>query len=267
MKYKIPGFSSSVAFASLLLFSVSNVQAAVATSEAMATIFWDTFTFSTDGTLVTDAYPPGPPGVSIPPGMIPMTPHGDNSEADADGGPYVTDFAPNWFGISESSTGPGSSASSFTDLMILQSMSGSFDGDAYAESARLFEIMAMHGEGTVSMSVEVLLEASLLSGIDGYADAAAGLGVSFGSGFSQGNFADLTLDSDPGFGVGGPGSEMRALTLTFEFDMVAGDRGTIFAVAEAETYASSPIPVPAAVWLFGSGLLGLVAVARRKIVS
>jgi len=29
-------------------------------------------------------------------------------------------------------------------------------------------------------------------------------------------------------------------------------------------YNTSPIPVPAAVWLFGSGLLGLVGVARRK---
>ena len=29
-------------------------------------------------------------------------------------------------------------------------------------------------------------------------------------------------------------------------------------------YAPTPIPIPAAVWLFGSGLLGLVGVARRK---
>ena len=27
------------------------------------------------------------------------------------------------------------------------------------------------------------------------------------------------------------------------------------------------VPVPAAVWLFGSGLLGLIGVARRKVVS
>ena len=27
---------------------------------------------------------------------------------------------------------------------------------------------------------------------------------------------------------------------------------------------ASPVPVPAAVWLFGSGLLGLVGVARRR---
>jgi hypothetical protein len=34
-------------------------------------------------------------------------------------------------------------------------------------------------------------------------------------------------------------------------------------VAEG-TMSVSPIPIPAAVWLFGSGLLGLVGIARRK---
>ena len=29
-------------------------------------------------------------------------------------------------------------------------------------------------------------------------------------------------------------------------------------------YNSGVVPVPAAVWLFGSGLIGLIAVARRK---
>ena len=33
---------------------------------------------------------------------------------------------------------------------------------------------------------------------------------------------------------------------------------------DASTYVMSLVPVPAAVWLFGSGLLGLVGVARRK---
>ena len=33
---------------------------------------------------------------------------------------------------------------------------------------------------------------------------------------------------------------------------------------QSDWYISAPIPVPAAVWLFGSGLIGLVGVARRK---
>ena len=32
----------------------------------------------------------------------------------------------------------------------------------------------------------------------------------------------------------------------------------------SESFVNNPVPVPAAVWLFGSGLIGLVGVARRK---
>ena len=37
-----------------------------------------------------------------------------------------------------------------------------------------------------------------------------------------------------------------------------------FASGGSESFVNNPVPVPAAVWLFGSGLLGLVGVARRK---
>ena len=37
-----------------------------------------------------------------------------------------------------------------------------------------------------------------------------------------------------------------------------------YASEGSESFVNNPVPVPAAVWLFGSGLLGLVGIARRK---
>jgi len=40
---------------------------------------------------------------------------------------------------------------------------------------------------------------------------------------------------------------------------------TTFDVGSSETFVDfSPVPVPAAVWLFGSGVMGLIGIARRK---
>ena len=40
--------------------------------------------------------------------------------------------------------------------------------------------------------------------------------------------------------------------------------GSVFAIDIEEVTPPSEVPVPAALWLFGSGLLGLVGMARRK---
>jgi hypothetical protein len=37
-----------------------------------------------------------------------------------------------------------------------------------------------------------------------------------------------------------------------------------FSSGGSESFVNVPVPIPAAVWLFGSGLLGLAGVARRK---
>lgn len=60
-----------------------------------------------------------------------------------------------------------------------------------------------------------------------------------------------------------------AFTLTYSAHVPLGDDsgfgGVLYSLNLEGTVASvSAVPVPAAVWLFGSGLLGLVGVARRK---
>ena len=49
-------------------------------------------------------------------------------------------------------------------------------------------------------------------------------------------------------------------------DLRIGVRVISFDSGGSEAFVNNPVPVPAAVWLFGSGLLGLVSVARRKRV-
>ena len=65
------------------------------------------------------------------------------------------------------------------------------------------------------------------------------------------DFNDITIDNDGlalfRVSMGGDGAYFESLSFTAN--------ATI-----------SPVPIPAAIWLFGSGLLGLIGVARRKKV-
>jgi hypothetical protein len=47
--------------------------------------------------------------------------------------------------------------------------------------------------------------------------------------------------------------------IRMEFDLTPGD-----SVSFTSRFEVQPVPVPAAVWLFGSGLLGLMGIARKK---
>jgi hypothetical protein len=42
------------------------------------------------------------------------------------------------------------------------------------------------------------------------------------------------------------------------------ENGGIDGGTELINYSPSTVPLPAAVWLFGSGLIGLIGIARRK---
>jgi hypothetical protein len=52
---------------------------------------------------------------------------------------------------------------------------------------------------------------------------------------------------------------------TFSGRLVLGGRtGAAFANGDVDNIRIEAVPVPAAVWLFGSGLLGLVGITRRR---
>ena len=94
---------------------------------------------------------------------------------------------------------------------------------------------------------------------------------------------NLTLDG-PFQGINGP-TYQGLLSLNYNFIMgLSADSGTtwiadsgssfgvntaliefnVSGVNEALVIDVAPVPVPAAVWLFGSGLIGLAGIARRK---
>ena len=55
--------------------------------------------------------------------------------------------------------------------------------------------------------------------------------------------------SNEGYGAGLPDNNPGRLAVTF---------------SSSELYATSAVPIPAAGWLFGSGFIGLIGLARRK---
>ena len=105
------------------------------------------------------------------------------------------------------------------------------------------------------------------------------------------NFDGWTTDVDyriDGLGSVGPSSATRNVsgsTVGFNFGLglQPGDESLFYfikttathytlgstvlidgGIASVQSYAPAVIPVPAAVWLFGSGLIGLIGIARRK---
>jgi len=60
------------------------------------------------------------------------------------------------------------------------------------------------------------------------------------------------------------GSTLNPSSGEFFAAHIAGFYDAATGETSAQFAGSSPVPVPAAVWLFGSGLLGLVGVARRR---
>ena len=122
---------------------------------------------------------------------------------------------------------------SSTDTSVLQTGGGT----SWDSPFRAFDITVRNGQ---ALGLSMILETS----------AAVGTGIASGTALVTANFANTA-------GITG-----------FEYFDLNGNpiSGEFSSVDGLALYDPSVVPVPAAVWLFGSGLIGLIGLARRKKV-
>ncbi len=127
-----------------------------------------------------------------------------------------------------------------------------------------------------SLNIDITDEAFVLTSNTGSYDPSADGGLGYGSfggtftvdgGLLAGTFSNLEV-----FGFGDGVNYDFSSNLVFSSGSLMGGftggriEGIIDGgILQAKLGEVTVVPVPAAVWLFGSGLLGLVGVARRKI--
>lgn len=139
-------------------------------------------------------------------------------------------------------------------------------------AATVGDVFTMNGSG-LNYSTDPILNISTLRLQIAFLDAAglpagtaAGGNVSVGFNLFESNLLDATTLQDvwTGMGVGTAGAPDNTASVRFIALALNASGGAGF-FDDISANQVSAVPVPAAVWLFGSGLLGLVGVARRKM--
>ena len=222
----------------LLSFAFSpNLFAAVATANVM--FDWTTFEASATGDLES----------------IIAAPMGDDGSVLAQGGTFESDLTASFGGLDLTSTGPSSSASLVTTADSIDASANTTFGYGTATFERFFSYEALSGSGILTLSVDVVVQAEV-QGAGTFADSEALFGYEVGDSGVIASLAGLEMSGDSG-----DQSQILPTTLSFSVFMQQGDLIDMFAEGGAEV---SAIPIPAAAWLFGSGLLGLAGIGRYK---
>ncbi|MGD8630785.1 MAG: VPLPA-CTERM sorting domain-containing protein [Gammaproteobacteria bacterium] len=94
---------------------------------------------------------------------------------------------------------------------------------------------------------------------DGLIDGSSAMSLTSGDSTCSGTGCSLAFGPISDGPLLHPAGVTTDIGILLSFDLTAGDTVTFNTLFEV-----NPVPVPAAVWLFGSGLLGLVGVARRR---
>ncbi len=145
------------------------------------------------------------------------------------------------------------------------------DAEAYASSGFEIEIYndSLSTGYTFAGSLDFILDAEAVADFPTVEESFSSAGIVL-EGLTAGDLlAGIATPTLVSVGAGlldGPFSfDGETATVPVEFYVGAGDSELLFFEAHADGFAESvaPVPVPAAVWLFGSALLGLAGVARR----
>ena len=220
----------------LFVGMTTNAYAALATADIV--VDWSSLVIAATGDLV-----------------INVSGEADEGSASAEGGVSDSDSTSGFGGINVSSIGPSSSASVVTTSDLIDVSAATTLGFARSQFERAADFNALSGSGVLTLSVDVEVQGEV-QGAGSEADAT----IVFGHGTATawtGSLASIELRGSSGDGI-----ESLPTTLSFSVPMTQGDVVAMF--AEGEIDVVSPIPIPAAAWLFGSGLLGLIGIARRK---
>lgn len=180
-------------------------------------------------------------------------------------------------GITADSTGDGFSVNSFNQDAYTSTFGGTlvmFANDISGMSGTLDAAGNMTFDATGRLSLwQYFADAYGIQpwNLD---TAAAGDGTGTQDIWTTGTATANTLSSSPAFSMTGiPITGNDAVGFTGQL-VAAGNMGAEWQEFEGTQYSerydlsiinTSVVPVPAAVWLFGSGLIGLIGAARRKV--
>jgi hypothetical protein len=147
--------------------------------------------------------------------------------------------------ITQSSTSSGSATNGFASTDSLTELKVSVDNFSGMALTFSFDFSAIADATTTTVSQGVISNANAT------VDMLDDLG-----------FVDILAMTDAV--EGNPGTGTGDVIGNIVFELLDGELNLISGFVDSYGAGEAVVPVPAAVWLFGSGLLGLVGVARRK---
>ena len=152
-----------------------------------------------------------------------------------------------------------SSNRSFSDVSTQLGVGGDFEGFRYASEVEVRTLFSNAGVPDLSGAWNLLNYQPVL-------DLQSLIGITRGSfGESFGATGDQGFNSSSVLGIGLQQQSNPSSSVYQQARVLVNNTIPLDQTAFLGHWLVRPVPVPSAVWLFGSGLLGLVGIARRKV--